>query len=72
VANLIGVSLRGGKDVALVTVHVTAEDLDLLSELIVAGKLRPEIDRRYTFAEIPGAIAYFEQGRAKGKVVVTV
>src|SRR5829696_4632921 len=72
VAKLLGVSLRGGKDVAMVQAHVTAKDLELLSELLTAGKVRPQIDRRYRFAELPEAIAYLEQGRAKGKVVVEV
>jgi NADPH:quinone reductase-like Zn-dependent oxidoreductase len=72
VAKLLGVSLRGGKDVAQVQAHVTAKDLELLSELIEAGKVRPQIDRRYRFAEIPAAIAYLEQGHARGKVVVGV
>jgi NADPH:quinone reductase-like Zn-dependent oxidoreductase len=70
VAKLLGVSLRGGKDIAQVQAHVTAKDLELLSELIAAGKVRPQIDRRYPFAEIPAAIAYLEQGHARGKVVV--
>jgi NADPH:quinone reductase-like Zn-dependent oxidoreductase len=72
VARLLGVSLRGGKDVAQVQAHVTTGDLELLSELIEAGKVRPQIDRRYRFAEIPAAIAYLEQGRARAKVVVAV
>ncbi|MGH2811400.1 MAG: NAD(P)-dependent alcohol dehydrogenase [Actinomycetota bacterium] len=71
-AKLMGVSLRGGKDIAMVSAHVTTKDLELLSELIEAGKVRPQIDRRYPFAEIPAAIAYLEQGRARGKVVVGV
>jgi NADPH:quinone reductase-like Zn-dependent oxidoreductase len=70
VAKLMAVSLRGGKDIAQVQAHVTTKDLELLSELIAAGKVRPQIDRRYPFAEIPAAIAYLEQGRAKAKVVV--
>jgi NADPH:quinone reductase-like Zn-dependent oxidoreductase len=72
VAKLMGVSLRGGKEIAQVTARVTAEDLELLSELIEAGKVRPVIDRRYPFAEIPAALAYLEQGHARGKVVVGV
>ena len=70
VAKLLGVSLRGGKDISMVEARVTTKDLELLSELIEAGKVRPQIDRRYPFAEIPAAIAYLEQGHAKGKVVV--
>jgi len=72
VARLLGVSLRGGKDVAQVQAHVTTKDLELLSELIEAGKVRPRIDRRYPFAEIPAAIAYLEQGHARAKVVAEV
>jgi NADPH:quinone reductase-like Zn-dependent oxidoreductase len=72
VAKLLGVSLRGGKDIAQVSAHVTAKDLELLSELIAAGKVRPQIDRRYRFAEIPAAIAYLEQGHARAKVVAEV
>jgi NADPH:quinone reductase-like Zn-dependent oxidoreductase len=71
VGKLVGLSLRGGKDIALVQAHVTAKDLEILSELIEAGKVRPQIDRRYPFAEIPAAIAYVEQGHARGKVVVS-
>jgi NADPH:quinone reductase-like Zn-dependent oxidoreductase len=69
---LLGVSLRGGKDIAQVQAHVTAKDLELLSQLIAAGKLRPQIERRYRFAELPAAIAYLEQGHARAKVVVGV
>ena len=70
VAKLIGVSLRGGRDVAMVSAHVATKDLEFLSDLIEAGKVRPQIDRRYPFAEIPAAITYLEQGHARGKVVV--
>jgi NADPH:quinone reductase-like Zn-dependent oxidoreductase len=72
VAKLLGVSLRGGKDVVQVQAHVTAEDLELLSALSAAGKVRPQFDRRYRVAEIPAASAYLEQGHARAKVVVGV
>jgi NADPH:quinone reductase-like Zn-dependent oxidoreductase len=72
VAKLLAVSLRGGKDITQVQAHVTTRDLELLSELIEAGKVRPQIDRRYRFTEIPAAIAYLEQGRARAKVVAEV
>ena len=70
VRGLLGVSLRGGKDIAQVQAHVTTQDLERLSELIEAGKVRPVIDRRYRFADLPAAIAYLEQGHARAKVVV--
>jgi NADPH:quinone reductase-like Zn-dependent oxidoreductase len=72
VGKLMGVSLRGGKDVSRVEAHVNTQDLELLSQLIEAGEVRPQIDRLYPFTEIPAAIAYLEKGRARGKVVVGV
>ena len=47
-------------------------DLLALRELINAGKLRSVIDRRFHLAEVPEAIAYVEQGHARGKVVIDV
>jgi NADPH:quinone reductase-like Zn-dependent oxidoreductase len=72
VRRLLSVSLRGGKDIEQVQAHVTSDDLAFLSELIDGGKVRPQIDRRYSFEEIPAALAYLEKGHAKGKVVATV
>jgi NADPH:quinone reductase-like Zn-dependent oxidoreductase len=48
------------------------EDLLVLKELIEAGKVTPVIDRSYPLSEVPQAIRYLEEGRAKGKVVITV
>ena len=67
---LLDVSLRGGKRIAMVAARATAADLERLGELIEAGKLRPAIDRRYPFSELPEAIRYLEAGHARGKVVV--
>jgi NADPH:quinone reductase-like Zn-dependent oxidoreductase len=72
VAKLLAVSLRGGKTIAMVSAHVATRDLERLSALLEAGKVCPQIDRRYAFAEIPAAIAYLEQGHARAKVVVEV
>jgi NADPH:quinone reductase-like Zn-dependent oxidoreductase len=48
------------------------EDMLVLKELIEAGKITPVIDRTYPLAEVPMAIRYVEQGKARGKVVITV
>ncbi|MGH2685127.1 MAG: NAD(P)-dependent alcohol dehydrogenase [Actinomycetota bacterium] len=69
---MLGVSLRGGKEVAQVKAKVTASDLDQLCALIEAGKVRPLVDRSSPFAEVPAAIAYVETGHARGKVVISV
>jgi NADPH:quinone reductase-like Zn-dependent oxidoreductase len=48
------------------------DDLELLKELIEAGKVTPVIDRTYPLVEVPDAIRYLEEGHARGKVVITV
>jgi NADPH:quinone reductase-like Zn-dependent oxidoreductase len=48
------------------------EDLQFLSELMEARKVTPVIDRTYPLAEIPNAIRYLHESRARGKVVITV
>jgi len=45
--------------------------LKALAALYDAGRLRPVLDRAFPFEQILEAMAYLEQGRAKGKVVVT-
>lgn len=52
--------------------ELTRSDLDALSTMARDGKLTAAIDRRYSLDEAPEAIAYLEQGRARGKVIVTV
>jgi NADPH:quinone reductase-like Zn-dependent oxidoreductase len=47
-------------------------DLIVLKELIEAGKITPIIDRAYPLSEAPDAIRYMREGRARGKVVITV
>ena len=49
-----------------------ADDLLVLKELIEAGEITPVIDRAYPLPEAAEAIRYLEQGRARGKVVITV
>jgi NADPH:quinone reductase-like Zn-dependent oxidoreductase len=47
-------------------------DLDALRHLIEDGKLRPVIDRTYPLSEVPDAIRHLEQGKARGKLVITI
>jgi NADPH:quinone reductase-like Zn-dependent oxidoreductase len=48
-------------------------DLAYLADLMQSGKMKPVIDRIYkSLAETPQALAYLEQGHARGKVVITV
>ena len=46
-------------------------DIETLTELIAAGKLKPIIDRRYPLDEVVDALRWVEDGHARGKVVLT-
>jgi len=46
--------------------------LKKLAALYDAGTLRPVLDRTFPFDETLDAMAYVEQGRAKGKIVITM
>jgi NADPH:quinone reductase-like Zn-dependent oxidoreductase len=48
------------------------KDLDVLRDLMQSGKVAPVIDQTYKLSEVPAALAYLEQGHARGKVVITV
>ncbi len=48
------------------------KDLAWLGDQLQAGKLRSVIDRRYELSEVPEALAYLEEGHARGKVVIDV
>ena len=50
----------------------STKDLTLLAEMVESGKLKPVIDRTYKLSELPAAIAYLEEGHARGKVVIAV
>jgi NADPH:quinone reductase-like Zn-dependent oxidoreductase len=47
-------------------------DLQFLKELIEARKLTPVIDTTYPLSEVPDAIRYLHEGRARGKLVISV
>src|SRR5205809_2271532 len=48
------------------------DDLTILADMMQSGKLKPVIDRTYKLSEVPAAIAYLEEGHARGKVIITV
>ena len=48
------------------------QDLAYLAGLMASGQLTSVIDRRYPLAELPAAIGYSEEGRARGKILIDV
>src|SRR3954452_23563297 len=49
-----------------------AKDLTAVRELIDSGQLAPVIDRSYPLSEVAAAIRYLLDGRARGKLVITI
>jgi NADPH:quinone reductase-like Zn-dependent oxidoreductase len=45
-------------------------DLQVLKELVEAGKVAPVIDRRFALSDVPDALRYQGEGHAKGKIVI--
>jgi NADPH:quinone reductase-like Zn-dependent oxidoreductase len=65
------ISMTGGKKMGML-LHKPNKDLAFLKELFEDGKVVSVIDRRYTLSEVPEAFRYFGEGRAKGKLVITL
>jgi NADPH:quinone reductase-like Zn-dependent oxidoreductase len=47
-------------------------DLKVLRDLIESGKITPAVDRTYPLSQTPAAIRHVQQGRARGKAVITI
>jgi len=52
--------------------ELTHDDLVVVKDLLVAGTIKPVIDRSYALSEAPAAIRYVNEGHTQGKTVVTV
>lgn len=48
----------------------SGEQLRIIADLIEAGKIKPVIDRTFSFEDAQKAMEYAESGRAKGKIIV--
>ena len=49
-----------------------SQDLEELRKLLEAGAVRPFVDRTFPLDEVPEAIRYLRDGRARGKIVITL
>jgi len=67
------ISMTGSqKMVPMFPKRLVKRDLQDLKELLVAGKIKPVMDRTYPLSEVPEALRYYGKGHARGKVVITM
>jgi NADPH:quinone reductase-like Zn-dependent oxidoreductase len=65
-------ALRSSQRVVFFVANMNKPDMEVLRELLEAGKVTPVIDRRYELSEIADALRYMGEGHAQGKIVITV
>src|SRR5713101_387450 len=60
------------QEMGMMMADTSQKDLTILADLMQSGKVKPVIDRTYKLSEVPAAIAYVEEGHARGKVIITI
>ena len=60
------------QEMGMMMADANHKDLTVLADMMQSGKVKPVIDRTYKLSEVPAAIAYLEEGHARGKVVITL
>ncbi len=63
---------RGRKKLGILAHQPDRQDLEALMELMVAGKVKPVIDRIYPLSQVPEAVQYIGDGHAKGKLIISL
>jgi NADPH:quinone reductase-like Zn-dependent oxidoreductase len=61
-----------GQRLRMLTNSENAKDLEALTGLVESGAVTPALERTYSLDEAPLAVQHMVEGRARGKVVVTV
>ena len=65
-------SLTQDKKFSNLLMKINQANLVFMKELIEAGKVKPVIDRCYTLSETADAMRYYQQGHARGKVIIRI
>jgi NADPH:quinone reductase-like Zn-dependent oxidoreductase len=63
---------RGDRKMGVVSAKPSRRDLEIIGELVEAGKVVPVIDRRYPLEQAADAMRYLGAGHARGKVIITI
>lgn len=69
-AKIIRRARQRDTDYAFLFVRPDGAQLAEIGALLAGGRIRPVIDREFAFEQAKDGLAYLEEGRAKGKVVV--
>lgn len=64
--------ITGGRRVRTLTARPDSADLSELAAMITTGRIRPVIERTYSFDEAAAALERISEGRVDGKIIVTV
>jgi NADPH:quinone reductase-like Zn-dependent oxidoreductase len=62
----------GRRKVVFFVAKFNKEDMEVLRELLEAGKMTPFIDGRYELSEVVDALEHMGEGHPGGKIVLTV
>jgi NADPH:quinone reductase-like Zn-dependent oxidoreductase len=65
-------SVPGNRRTTFFIAKITRPDLELIGELIEAGKVTPVVERTYALDDVAAAFSYLGEGHAHGKLVVSV
>ena len=65
-------AVRSSQKIVFFIAKFNKADMEVLRDLLEAGKVTPVIDRQYELGEIADALRYLGEGHAQGKIVVTV
>lgn len=65
-------SLTGAKNMRGVMAKINQKDLLSIAGLLKEGRVRSVVDRRYPLSQTAEALLYLEDGKARGKVIITV
>ena len=58
------------QEIIVLLARLSQDDLADLAAMAASGAVTPVIDRRYSLQEVPAAIRYSEEGRARGKILI--
>ena len=66
------ISMTTPKNIGLLMHQPNTTDLSYLAELHAAAKIVAAIDKQYPLSETAAAFRYLAEGKARGKVVITM